>query len=371
MRNGADEAWRQRCRAAKKLQWLNLRCAALKASGRRSGWNESAMKTILMRLGIVVACVGVFALVAWGTRMVLRPVRAFIYYNRGFNEYKAGNYDAAITEYNRALEIDPEEYQSYFGRARVKEALYDLPGALADYDRCIELKPKMAIAFGGRSRVKALLGDMAGATADAGQMMALQPDDHAFFQRGWLKRINDDPAGARTDFDRAIQINPGSSASYSNRGCLEYLDHQWDDALKDLRHSCGVASEDRVYPHLYIWLTRTRQGQLKAASEELAVYLDGRKPGKPGTKGDWAPKLAKFLLGQVTEDELFATAKAADPKELNRQLCEAWYYAGEKRWLAGDRESAAQDFRKCLQTERKDFEEYAFAKAELKALGRE
>ncbi len=79
--------------------------------------------------------------------------------------------------------------------------------------------------------------------------------------------------------------------------------------------------------------------------------------------------MAKFLLGQITEDELFAAAKTASPVEMTGQLCEAWFYAGKKKSLAGDRQSAASYFRKCLQTGRMDFEEYAFAKAELKVLG--
>ncbi len=133
----------------------------------------------------------------------------------------------------------------------------------------------MAVAFGGRSRVEVLLGDMAEATAAAEQMMALKPDEHAFFQRGWLKRMNGDAAGARADFDRAIQINPRSSASYSNRGCLEYLDHQWGDALRDFRRSWETSAEERVYPHVYVWLARTQKGEIAGAKQELVEVSRG------------------------------------------------------------------------------------------------
>ena len=49
-------------------------------------------------------------------------------------------------------------------------------------------------------------------------------------------------------------------------------------------------------------------------------------------------------------------------------ICEAWFYAGMKKLLGGDKAAAANYFKKCLATEQKDFTEYLLAEAELKAL---
>jgi lipoprotein NlpI len=90
------------------------------------------------------------------------------------------------------------------------------------------------------------------------------------------------------------------------------------------------------------------------------------KREKPG--GDWAAKPGLFLLDRMDEAALLAAA--ADPnaeKQLGQQ-CEAWYYAGMKRLLAGDKPAAAERFRKCLATEKRTFVEYQAAQAELKAL---
>jgi lipoprotein NlpI len=40
-----------------------------------------------------------------------------------------------------------------------------------------------------------------------------------------------------------------------------------------------------------------------------------------------------------------------------------------KKLIEGDRQTAADDFRKCVATDRKDFVEYRLARSELKALG--
>ena len=79
--------------------------------------------------------------------------------------------------------------------------------------------------------------------------------------------------------------------------------------------------------------------------------------------------MAGHLLGKVSEADLFAAAKSPDAKKERGQLCEAWFYSGMKKLLAGDKAAAAEHFQKCLATEQKDFTEYRFAQAELKALG--
>ena len=90
---------------------------------------------------------------------------------------------------------------------------------------------------------------------------------------------------------------------------------------------------------------------------------------RPGTtSGDWVSQIGAFLLAKTPEPEFLAAAKNPDPKKEREQLCEAWYFAGMKRLLAGDHTGAAEAFHRCVATEVKDFNEYRLAAAELKAL---
>lgn len=63
-----------------------------------------------------------------------------------------------------------------------------------------------------------------------------------------------------------------------------------------------------------------------------------------------------------------ASAGAADPEKTQGHLCEAWYYAGMKRLLSGERKTATDDFNRCVATKRPEFVEYALAKGELAGL---
>ena len=58
----------------------------------------------------------------------------------------------------------------------------------------------------------------------------------------------------------------------------------------------------------------------------------------------------------------------ADAEKQRGRQCEAWYYAGMKRLLDGDKAAAADSFRQCLATGKGTFAEYDFAAAELRAM---
>ena len=112
-------------------------------------------------------------------------------------------------------------------------------------------------------------------------------------------------------------------------------------------------------------MSRAGLGEADTATTELQKYLSGRANGKTE---DWVAKIGQYLAGQLAEREFLAAAKNADPKKEAGQLCEAYFYAGSKRLLAGDKAAAADYFQKSIATDMKDYYEYASAAAELKFL---
>ena len=78
--------------------------------------------------------------------------------------------------------------------------------------------------------------------------------------------------------------------------------------------------------------------------------------------------ILRFLVGQTSEPAFLASAVDENrDKELERR-CEAYFYAGSKRLLDGDKSVAADYFEKCIGTGKKSFTEYGSALAELKTL---
>jgi tetratricopeptide (TPR) repeat protein len=67
---------------------------------------------------------------------------------------RKGDYEPALADYARALELEPKNALIYHYRGDANLAHGDFDGAIADYDRAIELNPKIALTFRQRSIAK-------------------------------------------------------------------------------------------------------------------------------------------------------------------------------------------------------------------------
>lgn len=178
--------------------------------------------------------------------------------------------------------------------------------------------------------------------------------------------------GNETNIDRAIEQmnhvleqNPRISRAYIVRGNSLYLQHKWDLALLDYRQFCELNSADASYPQFFIWMIRTQSSEQTAADSDLGTFL---KENKSVQKSPWETDIGNFLLGRMSETNFLNAANVRDVNHPNGTQCEAWFYAGFKRRLAGDPPAAREYFQKCVATGMKEFDEYGFAVAELKRL---
>src|SRR6185369_3740602 len=109
---------------------------------------------------------------------------AIDYLNRGTKELDAGNLEAALSLFNRAIELDVNYGAAYFSRGLVRKRQADLDGAMSDFTRSIELKP-MAEAYLDRGATRKEKGDRDGAIADYNKALELNPVyADAFYNRG-------------------------------------------------------------------------------------------------------------------------------------------------------------------------------------------
>ena len=68
-------------------------------------------------------------------------------FNNGVDKYEQGDYQGAIADYTKAIEINPDFADAFLNRGMVKAKLGDNQGAISDYDRAIEINPKFVIAY--------------------------------------------------------------------------------------------------------------------------------------------------------------------------------------------------------------------------------
>ena len=99
--------------------------------------------------------------------LFLKAGKALFRRNLGSTRGSKRDYDGAIEDFTKAIELDPDYTNAYVWRGFVKlEVLDDYNGSIADYSKAIELKPDYAGAYNDRGYSKYYLGDKRGACDD-------------------------------------------------------------------------------------------------------------------------------------------------------------------------------------------------------------
>ena len=63
------------------------------------------------------------------------------YRESGNIKLNSHDYQGAISDYTKAIEINPKEAKAYHNRGMAKDLLRDYQGAISDYTKAIEINP--------------------------------------------------------------------------------------------------------------------------------------------------------------------------------------------------------------------------------------
>ena len=138
---------------------------------------------------------------------------------RGLAYGKLGEQKRAISDYNRAVEINPNYSEAYNNRGIAYGKLGDQRQAIPDFDRAIAIDPKCAEVYNNRGVTYDKLGDHRRAIADYDKAVEINPEyPEAYNNRGGAYGALGDQRQAISDYDRAIEINPEYPEAYNNRG---------------------------------------------------------------------------------------------------------------------------------------------------------
>jgi tetratricopeptide (TPR) repeat protein len=108
------------------------------------------------------------------------------YCNLGNNYQEVGDYQQAIKDFDRAIELDPKLAGAYWGRGKTYHEVGDYQQAIKDYDRAIALNPKLRGAYWSRGKTYQELGNQQQAKEDfktAGKLPDEEPQGHFEEQR--------------------------------------------------------------------------------------------------------------------------------------------------------------------------------------------
>lgn len=151
------------------------------------------------------------------------------FFNNGLKKMVAGDDIGAISEYSKAINMNPNYLDPYISRGISKIHLGDFNGAIRDFNLVINKssindKQALAVAYSNRGLANKLLKRNVEAVSDYTKSISYKDDVAAFYSgRGEVKVQLDDYRGAILDFNKAISINPKDGTDFNNRGVAKYL----------------------------------------------------------------------------------------------------------------------------------------------------
>jgi tetratricopeptide (TPR) repeat protein len=135
------------------------------------------------------------------------PIASFLI-GRGRALYRAGSHEAAITDFERGLALEPHYPDLYFDKGKAELQVGWLADAETSFTEDIELDPS-PISHYNRHLARKALGNHDGALADLDAAIAELPDEPALrVARAVMRHAADDHAGAFEDADAAATLDP-------------------------------------------------------------------------------------------------------------------------------------------------------------------
>ncbi|MCY3794635.1 MAG: tetratricopeptide repeat protein, partial [Gammaproteobacteria bacterium] len=115
--------------------------------------------------------------------------------------------DRAISEYSKAIEIEPADAVAYSGRGGMWQRKGDLKLAIRDYGEAIRLQPDEAAHYVSRGLASLGIKNFQSAVGDLDQALLIKPGDAAaHLIRGLALDRMGIQDRATADFDRAVQL---------------------------------------------------------------------------------------------------------------------------------------------------------------------
>ena len=173
---------------------------------------------------------------------------AKIYFNRGLKHQNQNEYEKAIADYNKAIELNPNYVYAYGNRGISYKNLGKYELAIADYNKAIELNPKYGNAYNNRGVSYQNLEKYELAIADYNKAIELNPKHaNAYNNRGNSYKNLGKYELAIADYNKAIELNSNDATAYNNRGVSYQNLEKYELAIADYNKAIELDPDKEMY----------------------------------------------------------------------------------------------------------------------------
>jgi tetratricopeptide (TPR) repeat protein len=129
------------------------------------------------------------------------------FYAKGLENAQAGKLDEAIKLFSKSIELQPEDYYSWFNRGIAKNMQGYNEEALLDFDQTVKLAPEFKKGYLNRGTAKKRMTDYEGALSDYSYAIKIDSNyADAYFNRGLVYEMLGKKDSACIDFNKAKEL---------------------------------------------------------------------------------------------------------------------------------------------------------------------
>jgi tetratricopeptide (TPR) repeat protein len=202
------------------------------------------------------------------------------YKDRAYLYHSNREYDAAVHDYSKAIELDAQNSDLYCNRGIAFHNQKELDLAISDYDKAIGLNPKITQAYFGRGNAYFSRHDFDQAIVDYGRVIELNPEHAEAYERRGCAYIHDgNYQYAIKDLSKAIELDPQLTNAYFSRS-RAYTDlDNYAEAINDYTKVIELNPES-VTAYFSRGLAYHRRGDYQGAIRDYstAIGLDPQHP---------------------------------------------------------------------------------------------
>lgn len=198
-------------------------------------------------------------------------------YNEGNSQLKAGNYNGAISNYDKALEIE-KDYRIYYQKGVAQKKANDLNGSKASLEECLKLKNDFEPGYNALGGVFFSMGDYNQAIKNFEKVLTLS--NNASVQKKVKKnlslaytklgndQISEGNAPKAVEYLTKAVENDNYDAAYLSLAKLHSELGEWDKSISASESALKYKSKITTGgPYLYMGISFKGKGDTQKAKE--------------------------------------------------------------------------------------------------------
>ncbi len=188
------------------------------------------------------------ALEAFSRAIVLDYEYANAYMGRSLSHLCLKNFDGALADIRRAMNLQPNEPLFVHTYGRIRQARGDLRGALIEFTKATDMDDQCWQAWYSRGEVLVLLHEPKKAIDDLDRALSNNPDcGLCWYEKGKAKLKEGLPDASIEFLDKAVEMLPLYADVWYLKGLAYSGKRDWESAIADITRAINLDSKNSAF----------------------------------------------------------------------------------------------------------------------------